>query len=130
MSTTLRVRIEGHDLPGRACQPGPGLSHKSIHVAVQGKRNPSELLGLLPGDAPAATWTLDCTVTPVDNGTDVKGPYVQGPPGGRFIYLSWGAVDGAGAFNMFRRAKSGSKRSRLMCCARQSSRACWWVGSG
>lgn len=35
----------------------------------------------------------------------MKGPYVQGGPGGRFIYLSWGTVDEAGAFTMFRRAK-------------------------
>jgi len=36
---------------------------------------------------------------------DVKGPYVQGAPGGRFIYLSWGTVDARGVFTMFRRAK-------------------------
>jgi hypothetical protein len=30
---------------------------------------------------------------------------VQGRPGQRFIYLSWGTVDEAGAFTMFRRAK-------------------------
>jgi Family of unknown function (DUF5990) len=29
----------------------------------------------------------------------------SGAPGGRFIYLSWGAVDGAGQFALFRRAK-------------------------
>jgi hypothetical protein len=23
-------------------------------------------------------------------GVDLKGPYIQGPAGGRFIYLSWG----------------------------------------
>jgi len=64
-----------------------------------------ELLGLLPGDAPGATWTLDCTVSPAANGVDVKGPYVQGPPGGRFIYLSWGTVDDARVFKLLRRAK-------------------------
>ncbi|GAA2628296.1 hypothetical protein GCM10010307_18070 [Streptomyces vastus] len=35
----------------------------------------------------------------------MKGPYVQGRPGGRFVYLSWGTVDGSGNFTMFRRAK-------------------------
>jgi Family of unknown function (DUF5990) len=105
MSTALRIRIEGHDLPGRTCRPGPDLSYQDIHVAVQRRNNRDELLGLLPGDAPRATWTLDCTVTPTANGVDLKGPYVQGPPGGRFIYLSWGTVDHAGRFTMFRRAK-------------------------
>ncbi len=42
--------------------------------------------------------------TPTADGFDVKGPYVQGPPGGRFIYLNWGTVDD-GSFTMFRRAK-------------------------
>ena len=37
--------------------------------------------------------------------TDLKGPYIQGPPGGRFIYLNWGTVDAPGTFAMFRRAK-------------------------
>jgi Family of unknown function (DUF5990) len=32
-------------------------------------------------------------------------PTSRDPPGGRFIYLSWGTVDAAGAFTMFRRAK-------------------------
>ena len=38
------------------------------------------------------------------DGVDLKGPYIQGPPGGRFIYLSWGTVD-AQTFALFRRAK-------------------------
>jgi len=36
---------------------------------------------------------------------DLRGPYIQGAPGGRFIYLSWGTVDGAHTFKLFRRAK-------------------------
>ena len=39
------------------------------------------------------------------NGSDIKGPYIQGPAGARFIYLSWGVVDEAGSFTMLRRAK-------------------------
>ena len=39
------------------------------------------------------------------HGVDIKGPYIQGRPGGRFIYLSWGTVDAAGVFTLFRRAK-------------------------
>ena len=48
---------------------------------------------------------MDCTVAPAPDGIDVKGPYIQGAPGGRFIYLSWGTVDDAGGFTLFRRAK-------------------------
>lgn len=44
---------------------------------------------------------MDCTTS----GTDLKGPYVQGRPGQRFIHLSWGTVDGTNTFTVFRRAK-------------------------
>jgi len=102
MAAELRIRIDGVDLPGRACGPDDGIpSYTNIHVAVQRRDRPAELLDLQPGDAANASWTLECAVT----GTDVKGPYVQGRPGSRFVYLSWGTVDGSGAFSMFRRAK-------------------------
>jgi hypothetical protein len=102
----VQIRIEGHDLPGRSCRPGPGatLSYQNIHVGVQRRNRPADLLGLVPGDAPSAGWTLDCTAHSSPDGIDLKGPYIQGPPAGRFIYLSWGTVDGD-TFTMFRRAK-------------------------
>ncbi len=102
------IRIEGTDLPGNSCGPSPERpgGHRGMHVAVQRRNKPGELLGLTPGDAPTATWTLDAVVTPAPDGAaDLKGPYIQGPPGGRFIYLNWGTVDGPGEFAMFRRAK-------------------------
>ena len=46
-----------------------------------------------------------CTAGEGSNGTDIKGPNVQGPAGARFIYLSWGVIDEQGGFTMFRRAK-------------------------
>ncbi|WP_405868610.1 DUF5990 family protein [Streptomyces sp. NBC_00005] len=102
MAADLRIRIEGVDLPGRSCGPDDGIpSYTNIHVAVQRRDRPGELLDPQPGDASSASWTLECAVT----GADVKGPYVQGRSGGRFVYLSWGTVDGSGAFDMFRRAK-------------------------
>ena len=71
-----------------------------------GRRNRrDELLGLVPGDASSATWTLACDVVSSATEVDLKGPYIQGPPGGRFIYLSWGTVDDAEQFTLFRRAK-------------------------
>ncbi|WP_235455309.1 DUF5990 family protein [Streptomyces olivochromogenes] len=100
----MRIRIDAVDLPGLTCHPGPS-AYANIHVAVQRRNSPTELLEPQPGDAASATWTLECTTAASPIGTDVKGPHVQGPPGGRFVYLSWGTVDEAGAFTMFRRAK-------------------------
>jgi hypothetical protein len=102
----MQVRIEAVDLPGRTCAPGgdfPG--YRNVHVGVQRCDRPNELLELHPGDAPSAVWTLECTTVATSTGVDIKGPYIQGRPGGRFIYLSWGTVDAAGGFTLFRRAK-------------------------
>ena len=89
-------------MPGRAipCGANNFAGHANIHVGVQRKGKQDELLGLVPGDASSAEWTFDVDV----NGDDIKGRYVQGRPGDRFIYLSWGDVDEDG-FHMFRRAK-------------------------
>jgi hypothetical protein len=103
----VEIRIEGHDLPGASCGPGPDYpdGHPNIHVAVQRRNKPTELMGLVRGDAETATWTLECTATETDAGVDLKGPNIQGGPSGRFVYLSWGVVAADGAFTMFRRAK-------------------------
>ena len=85
-SGDVLIRIEGTQLPGNSCGPSPERpgGHRGIHVGVQRRNKPGELLGLTPGDAPAVTWTLDAVVTPApDGGADLKGPYIQGPPGGR-----------------------------------------------
>jgi Family of unknown function (DUF5990) len=101
------IRIEGHDLPGASCGPGPDYpdGHPNIHVAVQRRNNPGELWGLVRGDAAGAEWELECTATESPSDVDLKGPFLQGGPGKRFVYLSWGVVAEAGAFTMFRRAK-------------------------
>jgi hypothetical protein len=103
----VQIRIDGSDLPGRSCGPSPDSpgGYQNIEVAVQRRGQPAGLLGRTAADAPAASWTIDCELVRTTAGLDLKGRYVQGPPGGRFIYLCWGAVDGAGAFTMFRRAK-------------------------
>ncbi|WP_316756377.1 DUF5990 family protein [Streptomyces herbicida] len=106
----MRIRIDAVDLPGLTCPPGApadaGVTvHRNIHVAVQRRDPRTALLDPQPGDATSASWTLECTTHASPTGTGVKGPYVQGRPGGRFIYLSWGTVDEAGTFTMFRRAK-------------------------
>ena len=103
----MLIRIEGRDLPGSSCGPGPVYpdGHPNIHVAVQRRNKPGELWGLVRGDAAVAEWELECTATEHASGVDLKGPFLQGGPGARFIYLSWGVVDEAGAFTMFRPAK-------------------------
>ncbi|MEV7401307.1 DUF5990 family protein [Streptomyces sp. NPDC091267] len=102
----MQIHIEGSRLPGRTCGPGGDFAgYESIHVGVQRKDRPDELFGLLPGDAPSASWTLDCTAVVTADGVEIGGPYVQNRLGGRFVYLSWGTVDENGLFSMFRRAK-------------------------
>jgi hypothetical protein len=107
----MQIRIEGIDLPGRTCGPSPDVpdGYHNIHVGIQRRGQRDELLGLTPGDAPSATWTIECQFSsdsePDGPAPDLKGPYIQGPPGGRFIYLNWVTVNGAGRARLFRRAK-------------------------
>jgi hypothetical protein len=102
----MQIRIVGTDLPGRRC-PGsadfPG--YENVHVGVQRRNRREELLDLHAGDESPAVWTFDVTVVAGPTGPDVRGPYIQGGPGYRFIYLSWGTVDADGTFTVFRRAK-------------------------
>jgi hypothetical protein len=108
MMAAMRIRIDAVDLPGLTCPAsvdGKVPAYGNIHVAVQRRDRPAELLEPQPGDAPSATWTLECTTSASPTGIEVKGPYVQARLGRRFIYLSWGTVDESGTFTMFRRAK-------------------------
>ncbi len=79
--------------------------YHNVHVGVQRRDRRHELLDLVPGDAPSASWTLDCVVARAPTGVDLRVPYIQGRPGERFVYLSWGSVDANGMFALFRRAK-------------------------
>ena len=98
----MRIRIEGTDLPGRrGGGEADALRLGNVHVGVQRK---AEVVDRVPADAPAATWDLDVGTREVDGLLDVGGPWVHGRPGARFLYLSWGTVEGD-RFTMFRRAK-------------------------
>jgi hypothetical protein len=98
----VRIRIEGTDLPGRRTGgEADALRLGNVHVGVQRK---AEVVDRVRADAPAATWHLDVATRDVDGLLDVGGPWVQGRPGARFLYLSWGTVEGD-RFTMFRRAK-------------------------
>lgn len=87
------MRIAGVNLPGRTWGP-----YDNIHVGVQRR---AEAVDLFPGDAAGTAWEL--TVELRDG--DFRGPHVQGRPGDRFLYLTWGTVGPTGTFTMFRRAK-------------------------
>jgi len=100
------IRIEGSDLPGRSCGPGPDLpdGHPNIHVAIQGRKGQQDLVGLASADTPSVVWELDCEVVGTPPVVDLKGAQIQGSPGKRFIYITWGVVDDS-VFRMFRRTK-------------------------
>ncbi|MEV6843107.1 DUF5990 family protein [Actinoplanes sp. NPDC051411] len=98
----MLVRIIGTDLPGRGPGPAAGrLRLGNVHVGVQKK---AEVVSRVPASEPEARWEFEVTSREVDGLLDVGGPWVHGRPGARFLYLSWGAVDGS-SFAMFRRAK-------------------------
>jgi hypothetical protein len=88
----MDVRIEATDLPGATYG----------QVGVQRGR---EVVDWVPADAAAATWSfqVDVSRTP-DGGVDLRGPYVQGRKGDRFVYLSWARPE-HGVLTMYRRAK-------------------------
>ncbi|MGI8936924.1 MAG: DUF5990 family protein [Iamia sp.] len=92
------LRIIGTDPPGRACC-GP---QRNVHVGIQIRRDPDQVV---PADVDPATFTAEIDIIDKQGGLDLRGPCVQGRPGDRFVYLTWGEVDADGGFEMFRRAK-------------------------
>jgi hypothetical protein len=92
----MRLTVRGRDLPGSTF-----AECSNVHVGLQVRRDAS---GLVPGDASEATWATDVTVVDHPDGADYRGEAVQGKRGERFLYLSWGTVEGD-TFTMFRRAK-------------------------
>jgi hypothetical protein len=96
--TTVGLRIIGHHLPGLRW-----AGHESIHLGVQRQRG--ELAQLVPGDAGEAIFDVSVDVVSDAKGTDLRGPFVHGRRGERFVYLSWTQVRPDGSSEMFRRAK-------------------------
>lgn len=92
MLAPMRLVLRGHQLPGLVC----GV-HTNVHVGLQVGAEP---VGLVPADAAAAEWIAEIRA----HDGDLRGPAVHGRKGERFVYLTWGTVEG-GRFTMFRRAK-------------------------
>ncbi|GLF94000.1 DUF5990 family protein [Streptomyces yaizuensis] len=94
----LTLRITGRDLPGAVCG-----DFRDVHVGAQRGREPVQLVR---ADAAEAVFVVPVETVPGPDGTtDFRGPYVQGPRGSRFIYLTWGELPPGGEFTMFRRLK-------------------------
>lgn len=101
-SRRVLVSITGVNLPGREfCRPD-GSVMTNVHVGLQVRSEPAELVR---ADAAEASWRFDIDVVEATGGLDFRGPAVQGKRGERFIYLTWGELGPDGGFEMFRRAK-------------------------
>jgi Family of unknown function (DUF5990) len=97
----MLLQIQGHHLPGRVWRSRDEY-YGNIHVGVQVGKEPCELVR---ADAPSPSWSLPIEVVARDGVLDFRGAAVQGKPGARFVYLTWGDVGDDGSFAMFRRAK-------------------------
>ena len=101
---SIRVRIEGNDLPGRRCGPDlDGLWYENVHVGLARGTATDELV---PGDADRARWAFDVDLRTTDTGEfDFGGPHVLGPRDERHLGLRWVREDDDGQFVVFRAAK-------------------------
>ena len=112
----LVVVIEGYDLPGRSCRPGPeGTGYHNVHVALPS--NVKDRPGLavpdrrwqaaeaVPGDACSARWEVEVKIRRGEDGIDFGGPFVSGDRADRNLGLAWGEVPGDGTFRLFRGVK-------------------------
>jgi hypothetical protein len=104
---SMQIRIDARELPGLRCHPGPDApaGYTGIRVGVQRRGDPHQILEPVPGDAVSAVWVLEAAVRETPQGIDFTGPYIQGRPHQRFIYLSWLSDQGPGPLGMFRRGK-------------------------
>jgi len=112
----LVVVIEGYDLPGRSCRPGPdGQGYDNVHVALPSRSKDRPGLAVaggrwqaaepVPGDAPSARWEVEVTTRRGDDGVDFGGRFVAGDRTDRSLGLAWGEVLGDGTFRLFRGVK-------------------------
>lgn len=54
----MQITIRGRNLPGRSFT-SDGKALENVHVAVQDGKEP---VGLVPGDAASAEWTIDVRI--------------------------------------------------------------------
>ncbi|MEN8655385.1 DUF5990 family protein [Streptomyces sp. 21So2-11] len=100
VSRRITLRIVGSDLPGATCG-----EFRHVHVGTQCGREPDQVVS---ADARQALFEIPVEILADPQGAldaDFRGPYVQGRPGVRFVYLTWGEQPPGGEFAMFRRIK-------------------------
>ena len=97
----MLLQIRGHHPPGRVWHSHDEY-YDNVHVGIQVGKEPRELVR---ADVASPSWTIPVDVVAREGGLDFRGAAVQGRPGARFVYLTWGDVDAEGSFAMFRRAK-------------------------
>jgi len=95
----LVLRILGRRLPGASCGP-----YRDIRVGLALKTGCDSKDGA-SADQQEVTWETQIEVREKDGVPTFRGPAVNGPPGERFLYLTWTGREGAGPQKMFRRAK-------------------------
>jgi hypothetical protein len=104
--SALVLQIIGTDLPGLRCAAGEGFEARdAVHVAVQRKDRPDELLDPQPANADRVSWSFPCAVTSGAAGLPLCGRYVQDRIGGGFVYLSWVSLAPEGTAAVFRRGR-------------------------
>jgi hypothetical protein len=75
----MRIVIKGVELPGRTFCAADGSPLTNVHVGIQIRSDPSDLVS---GDAKAARWDIDVIVDEQpDAGFDFRGPAVHGRRG-------------------------------------------------
>jgi Family of unknown function (DUF5990) len=102
---SVNIRIVGHKLPGLEFNKDQGaqVDRKPVYLGIQKK---DQVVDLVPGNAPNAEFNFSIdTISKPSEGLDLRGPFVHGKKGDRFLYLSWGELSEDGNFTMFRRAK-------------------------
>jgi hypothetical protein len=78
---TIAFWIEGYDAPGSSC-PGPD----GIGLGIQ---QGTEVVGVLPSSTESPRFSGEVAMVSDGDVTDYSGPYIHGPRGDRFLYLTW-----------------------------------------
>jgi Family of unknown function (DUF5990) len=102
----LKLKVICTELPGlRFCDPyaAEPTIKEPVYLGIQHGR---EVIEQVPADRRTVTFNPEFRVSRNPEGTpNFLGPYAQGTPTDRFIYLSWGVKHQDGRFEMFRRLK-------------------------
>jgi hypothetical protein len=101
MEGELTLLIHCRNLPGATFG-----ERTAVRLGVQ--KGSAEVIDDVAGDTPSVTFTVPLRVKARRDATDQPdfgGPFAQGKPGERFVYLCWGERTAGGHWDGFRRAK-------------------------